>query len=284
MSIFTSRNNWIYGIAIALLVVWYIAHPGKSTTENTAWVLPEQAVNTIPVSAANTASVQQQDASQTHNNSMPVLSAAHPLDDEIKVPLESEELVRWRLERGYPDASNSYDSYDEATLNALADTGDVRASHKLAEFYGDRGELSDADREAIASLHRRAAVYGSTFAFLYLGMQQESAYTSLPQDDPKRHATAIEVLATYSVAALRGDKMPNISRGKYFVSNNNIQLTEEDERLIEVRAQEIYNNLSKHRDALALDEFDNYVPESVSDYFGEVEVIQKKLEARSMSR
>jgi hypothetical protein len=68
------------------------------------------------------------------------------------------------------------------------------------------------------------------------------------------------------------------------VANNNIQLTEEDKQLIETRAQEIYNNLSKHRDALSLDEFDNYVPESVNQYFGEVETIQKKLEKRRLSR
>jgi len=284
MSIFTSRTNRIYLIAVALLVIWYIASPGNSTTENTAWVLPELVVNANPVSTADTAPLQQQYASQTTNNSTPVVNAASPLDEEIQVPLESEELMRWRLERGYPDESNSYDSYDEATLNALAETGDVRAIHKLAELYGSRGELSDADREVVASLHREAALYGSTFAFLYLGIQQESAYTNLPQDDPKRHATAIEILATYNVAALRGDKMPNIARGKYFVANNNIQLTEEDKQLIETRAQEIYNNLSKHRDALSLDEFDNYIPESVNQYFGEVETLQKKLEKRSLNR
>lgn len=287
MLIFTSRNNRLLLGALVLLAGWYIVGSGKfsnSAAENTAMVSAESIGDKNSFPEVETVAVQQHDASQTNNNAKPVISAMNSLDEEIKIPLESEELVRWRLERGYPDESNSYDSYDEATLNALAETGDVRAIHKLAEFYGSRGELSDAEREVVASLHRRAALYGSTFAFLYLGIEKESAYTRLPQDDPKRHATAIEILATYNVAALRGDKMPNLARGKHFVSNNNIQLTEEDKQLIEARAQEIYNNLSKHRDALSLDEFDNYVPESVNQYFGEVETIQKKLEKRRLSR
>lgn len=283
MSLFSVHNPRLWFVVFVLFLAVYFIH--WSNSSNPVMVdgkLQQPAVVDIGVEHKKISEpVQLNSASTVTKKTAPILNASELMDDDIKIPIEGEELVRWRLDRGYPDESNSYDSYDEATLNALASTGDIRAIHKLAEYYASRGNLSDADREVIASLQRAAALYGSTFAFLNLGVQQESAYANLAADDPQRHSAALEILATYQVAALRGDRMPNMVRGNHFVSRNNIQLTDEDNQLIAARAQEIYNNLSKHRNALALDEFDNNVPESVNHYFGEVETIQQKLKTRA---
>lgn len=273
MSIFATRNYWFSLLILVLVFAWYLSGHDKPATAPAASVLWDEPApeSTTRNSSANLAS-----SRKTQETPEPA-STAEQTAEEIQIPFESEELVNWRLERGYPDEANAYSSYDEATLSALAESGDIRAMHTLAERLAKRENLTDTDKAVISGLHRRAALYGSTFAFLYLGMQQETEYKNLAVDDPNRHAMALEILATYNLAALRGDRMPNIARSNHFVEQNQLQLTEEDRQLIADRSQEIYNNLSKHRYALALDEFDNNVPDSVNQYFNEVEAIQQKI-------
>lgn len=282
MPMFTLRHTRLWLLALLVLAAWYFTpsnHHAESTITQQDVTQPGASLGPHAGIWENLASSQQPARTQTQSPQTPTI--IEPIDEEIKIPMESEELVRWRLDRGYPDDSNPYDSYDETTLKALVDAGDIRAMHTLANIYAQAGNLSDSDREAIADLYRKAALYGSTFAFLHLGVQQESAYANLSTDDPKRHATALEILATYNVAALRGDRMPNIARGNHFVEQNNIQLSEEDRQYIDSRSHEIYTNLSKHRYALALDEFDNEVPDAVQQYFSDVESIQKKIKLKS---
>lgn len=281
MSMFTARINGFLLLALVVLLGWYLLGIRESTNtdENEGMqhsVIEDNLNAKHPEPATNPNSVEKKVV-------QPIATAQQTYAD-IEVPVESEELIEWRLERGYPDENNSYNGYDEVTLNTLADSGDIRAMHKLAEHYASRDNLSDADKAVISDIYREAAVYGSTFALLYLGVQQESAYANLSADDPKRHETAIEILSTYNLAALRGDKMPNISRASYFLSQNNIQLSDEDKQTIQSRSQEIYNNLARHRYALSLDEFDNSVPESVSQYFSEVEAVQEKVKQRQSEK
>lgn len=271
MSIFTARNGLL--LILMLVFAWYLLgrdKPGITPTALVVWdePAPESATKNSPANLASSRKAQEIPESS---------STAEQTAEGIQIPFESEELVNWRLERGYPDEVNAYGSYDEATLSALAESGDIRAIHTLAERLANRGNLTDTDKAVISGLYRRAALYGSTYAFLYLGIQQETDYKNLPVDHPNRHAMALEILATYNLAALRGDRMPNIARSNHFVEQNQLQLTEEDKQIIVDRSQEIYNNLSKHRYALALDEFDNSVPDSVNQYFNEVEAIQQKL-------
>lgn len=279
MTMFSSRNNGILLFTLVIVLGWYllaIKQPADT----------QVAEENMEFSAVDHSGADEHEAVTVASNLnettvvQPAAKAEQTVED-IQVPIESEELIEWRLERGYPDEANSYDNYDEATLNTLADSGDVRAMHTLAEQYARRGNLSDEDKKAVADIYRAAALHGSTFAFLHLGIQQEATFGNLSADDPKRHETAIEILATYNVAALRGDKMPNIARGNHFVAQNNIQLTEEDKQQIQSRSQDIYNNLARHRYALSLEEFDNSVPESVSQYFSEVEAVQEKVKQRA---
>jgi hypothetical protein len=277
MSIFTTRNNGFLLLALVVLLGWYLLGFKESADTSDKNMEVAKVENSSEMSntvtpAASTSSVEKKTVKPTVN--------AEQVYDDIRVPEETEELISWREERGYPDDANSYDGYDEGTLNSLADSGDIRAIHKLAEHYANLENPSDADKAVVSALYRDAALHGSTFAFLHLGIQQETAYANLSADDSRRHETAIEILATYNVAALRGDKMPNIARGKSFVAQNNIQLTDEDKQLIQTRSQDIYNNLARHRYALSLEEFDNEVPESVAQYFSEVEAVQEKVNQR----
>ena len=277
MSIFTARNHWLLLLILVSVFVWYLLGRDKPATAPTTSAVWDEPVpeNATKNSTANL--VSNREAQETLEPS----ATAEQTLEEIQIPFESQELVNWRLERGYPDEANPYGSYDEVTLSALAESGDIRAIHTLAERLASRENLTDTDRAVISGLYRRAALYGSTFAFLQLGIQQEADYKNLPVDDPNRHAMALEILATYNLAALRGDRMANIARSNYFIEQNQIQLTEEDKQIIAERSQEIYNNLSKHRYALALDEFDNSVPDSVTQYFNEVEAIQQKLKDKA---
>ena len=273
MSIFTARQHWLLMLILLLVLGWYWLERDKP-----APILVIEQDEPALVSMTTQSPVTSSASSRMIQTVVekPLIVPEQALE-EIQIPFESEELVDWRLERGYPDEINAYGSYDEATLSALAESGDIRAIHTLAERLASRQNLTDTDKAVISGLYRRAVLYGSTFALLHLGVQQETDYKNLPVDDPNRHALALEILATYNLAALRGDRMPNIARGNHFVEQYNIQLTDEDKQLIANRSQEIYTNLSKHRYALALDEFDNSDPDSVVQYFNEVEAIQQKL-------
>lgn len=198
----------------------------------------------------------------------------------VRVPVESDELIRWRLERGYPDESGIYEGYSEATLKTLADGGDIRALQTLADLYAANGDQSPEHQAMIGDLYRKAAVYGSTFAFVQLGRQKEAAFAALALDDPRRSATAREVLATYRAAALRGDKMPDLARARYFISHNQLQLSAEDQAAISQRAQEIYDHLTRQRYAQGLRDFDNATPAAVDSYLLGVESVLAQVEVR----
>ena len=186
-------------------------------------------------------------------------------------PADRAELAKWEMGRGYKDKSNGYESYDEATLKKLVDAGDIQAMHRLAEIYRDDDHIMEFGFEAAKDLYTKAAIYGSTEAFSRLGsIDWTLVYDKLKGDDPMRHQAALEILATYNVAALRGDQWPNLAAADTFKSINKIKLSVEDEAFIESRAKEIYAELQGKRYELGLGEFDNSVPDSVRRFFDEL--------------
>ncbi|MEM9058010.1 MAG: hypothetical protein AAGD86_11060, partial [Pseudomonadota bacterium] len=104
------------------------------------------------------------------------------------------DYARWAATRGYPQPDESgnlmlpqpYDQYDEETLRALADTGDMWAQQFLAD------KLAQSRPADAIELYRQAAVNGSVYAMsemaqLYKRIANKNADTRFKDD-----ATALD--------------------------------------------------------------------------------------------
>lgn len=164
-----------------------------------------------------------------------------------------------------------YEGYSIETLESLADEGDIRAMHNLADRYArlyiDKGE-GDAGLALKNKTLERAAVYGSTKALMQLGVAASSG--SLDSKKEGRELL-LEPLAYFEVAAIRGDRLAKSKLSHVVTEQEQIELTSEDIGYIEARAEEIYQDLQKKRTELGLGEFDNDVPESVKRYFDRIQ-------------
>ena len=184
---------------------------------------------------------------------------------------EAAEIKQWYRDRGKFFASQDveYKNYDELTLKKLADSGDIRALHALADLYIDDEHfgLEGYGLEATNDLFWKAAVYGSTEALnrLALNMQVVKYSNDGPELENRKHA--LEILSLYNVAALRGDELPNIANASDFKFLNHINLSDDENNFIERRSWDIYNHLLQRRVELGLGNFDNSQPESVKKYF-----------------
>lgn len=205
-----------------------------------------------------------------------------PVQDKAKVlsvygtSQEEAEVKNWCSARGAKCALEQqdekiYESYDIATLESLSNSGDVRAMTHLAERYAkdfiDKGE-PDKGFELRNQLYFKAASYGSTDALLKLGL---AANTGTFKSQFQGRELALEALAYYEVAAMRGDRFGKVLLGNLPVRENELVLTDADYAYIETRAEEIYQGLQRKRHELELGEFDNEVPESVKRYFDRIQ-------------
>ncbi|MEN0039381.1 MAG: hypothetical protein AAGC78_20065 [Cellvibrio sp.] len=189
---------------------------------------------------------------------------------------EEAEVKKWCSARGAKCALEQkdekiYEAYDVATLESLSNNGDIRAMHHLAERYArtyiDKGD-SDKGFELRNQLYVKAAIYGSTDALLRLGF---AAYTGMLKSSLQGRELALESLAYYEVAAIRGDRFGKVLMSDLPVKENELVLTDADHAYIETRAEEIYQDLQRKRHDLGLGEFDNEIPESVKRYFDRIQ-------------
>lgn len=182
-------------------------------------------------------------------------------DSLAGTPAQEEVLFKWRQERGYLNMDlqkkAEYEKYDLTTLKIMVDSGDVLAQAQLAEhYYGD-----DHKREIT-----KAMAMGSTSAVMRRGATLESEYERA-NNEKQRQEALIELLGLYEMGALRGDPYNQIVTQDWFIREHAIQLTEQDKIAIKQRGKEIYNKVQQQRFELGLDEFDNTVPQAVSNYY-----------------
>lgn len=205
--------------------------------------------------------------------------AANQPDKMLSVYGTAKEEVlvkKWCIERAAIcglDQKNEkvYESYDTGTLETLANNGDVRAMLQLARRYAEEFiAKGDADKglELRNELYFKAAVYGSTGALLQLGL---AANTGSLKSSKKGRELALEPLAYYEVAAMRGDRLAKSRLSDLSIKENDLILNDADYAYIETRAEEIYQDLQRQRHDLGLGEFDNEIPEPVVRYFDRIQ-------------
>lgn len=213
---------------------------------------------------------------KAHQNILPAAAVQLGLGERLAVttpewptvagsPQNAAEVNDWFGARGYDfgkGSNNEYASYDIDTLEKLAQAGDVRAMKYWGKaVYGTVGGFEKAKASYI-----NAAIHGSTDAINAVGLAMESSLYSNAKLAEEKNIAALEILAWYNAAALRGDRLPAIIGSKDFIKINKLDLSEEDQQKIQTRSKEIYDDLVQKRRALGLDEFDNSVPDSVNRY------------------
>ena len=131
----------------------------------------------------------------------------------------------------------------------------------LAERYGLKGNLKARNTALV-----NAVILGSTYVFFDLISNHEAQYNKNKDADyRKRHA--IETLAIYRTASLRGDESFEIIFARQFIEKHNIQITEDDRQKIKKKAEKIYADLQKARHNVGLGDFDNSAPPEVIKIF-----------------
>jgi hypothetical protein len=185
-------------------------------------------------------------------------------------PEEEADAVAWLAAHGERRSSNNeYAGYDIETLKTLVKNGDLQAVDALGNAY-----LMSFGRDAADQFYMDMAARGLTHIFHSIGLNVSVFDYKNAQTTEEKSAAAIEVLALYNVAKLRGDRWINITMANSFVRMNNIQLSTDDKQKIELRSQEIYNQLQAKRTELGLGDFDNSVPQAVNKYFDRFEYLQ----------
>lgn len=193
--------------------------------------------------------------------------AAAQLTNEEKLEAEA-----WFSKKGQVGKVNSeYLAYSAETLEKLVKNGDVDAIVPLGFEY-----LRRSGPEAAYQFYLEMAARGYTHVFSQIGNLEASYKYEKASSAEEQSLAAMEVLAAYNVAKLRGDRWPNIADASFFVRRNKIELSEQDKRKIEVRSQEIYDQVQQKRVELGLGQFDNSVPESVKKYFDYLESVTSK--------
>lgn len=182
-------------------------------------------------------------------------------------PAGYEHVEKWRESRGYFSDTDfqMYENYGIETVEQLAMDGDIKALRTLVRMYLTKGES-----ELIMSTLRETAMRGSSEALILVGMIEESSRDSyefkVPDGDVHYKKKMLESLAIFKAASMRGDREVDV---RITEARSKVTLTPDDDRYIEQRGTEIYNEMQEKRNALGLGPFDNSVPSQVNDYYND---------------
>ena len=248
---------------IAVVVIWKFNRSVVNDTEATYSAVPN-----ITETAALVDSQTSVQADASSSVSAPALSK--PLTREIQTlagtPSEAAEVQEWFVKHGRTPDNDDYASYDQATLEKLAINGDIRAMHTLAKVYlkPELLMLPEYGFEGARLQLWNAAVHGSTQAFSDLAINTEVRLINLEEDPVAQRKGALEILALYKVAEIRGDRWLTLSQTRI---EQKFAPSTGEQQYVENRAQQIYNQLQDDRRAKGLGDFNNSVPDTVKRFF-----------------
>lgn len=174
------------------------------------------------------------------------------------------QVSEFRKQRGYSlkSENSDYNNYDIATLESLSDSGDFVATQILAQKYHELNRRKEA-----YETYAKSAIYGSTSALRSLAtFHQSQYYMSSSIDETQQIEAALDVLAFFQAAVIRGDTEALVD-AKAFIDVNEMQLSESDRQEVYSRGKRIYNILSEVRASMGLGEFDNSIPDSLKGYY-----------------
>ena len=257
---YKATSNWFY-VVVAVLVsgyFYYTALYQSAPVDEFAGSIPTN--NAMILFQPSDAPVQMGRQRQTipadQTPLFPVNSAEH------------HESKQWFYDHGYYSNEDLavYETYDDKTLMSLCSMGDVVALEVLAGKYIQHGKSEKAIpfiRESIAR--------GSTGALARLAIFTLPDYTN-EYDPVARKRAIIETFALYRVAGLRGDI--HIAKTGLRIQERELEkiygaldFTEKDYQLIDIRAQELYDQFQEERWRLGLGDFENNRSAYFEEYY-----------------
>ncbi|WP_237060333.1 hypothetical protein [Microbulbifer sediminum] len=161
---------------------------------------------------------------------------------------------QWRRKRGYfsEEELGPYMSYDRKTLWKLANQGDLIALDLWAETLDREGYEEEAIETRLLS-----AAYGATEPLTEMVSIFRTNLWSNDLNEDDRVVNLKSMLVYSEVAAMRGDP-EGILVSLHELHRSGISLSESEKRNISSSAKEIYDSLTKQREAIGLPSFDNY--------------------------
>lgn len=193
-------------------------------------------------------------------------------------PEDEAEYAQWARQRGFVDErATGYQYYDRATLEAMADSGDMYAQQQLGFEAIRNNEFLRAE-----VLLRRAATRGSVYAMDLLAFNATSrALEAGNAEEPEQAKQRLmEAWAWSELSNRRGfDKMLWAGTRETNIEHNmdqlGVELSEEDRAHISAMADEWYDSLEQERDTLNLEPFDNSVPALLTKFQRALELRRK---------
>jgi hypothetical protein len=183
--------------------------------------------------------------------------------------IDAKELISWMDQSGMfgLDELKDYAHYDEKTLTAFAENGDLKAAKLLGEKY-----LSVGNYEKATYYYKLGAVYGSIASISSLATITSSITSLTPEAEAR--IMAVETLAYRTVMGVRGDKWNSKQRIESFYRDYEhfigtpLVLTSDEQNVLNARATEIYEDLLQRRRDRGLNAFDNEPPTGVHNIYG----------------
>ncbi|ACE84269.1 hypothetical protein CJA_3097 [Cellvibrio japonicus Ueda107] len=169
-------------------------------------------------------------------------------------------------------SQSDYAMYDEATLERMADSGDVSAMKALWVKYLKSDDVNDVEK--MRQLVTKAIVYGDRDMFQHMPeLSSLSDRFTNPEASPEqKHNAMIDLLAYHEFMGMRGNLSEKYSGQEvFFIVHSTpeapIKLTAADKAAILARAREIYANYEGERMKLGLGPFDNSVPDGLKKLY-----------------
>lgn len=249
------QKIWLMIILLVLLGAAFISYQNDSERN----VVPSSA---LPDPFLTTTASRSSDGKTIDVKKFSSVASAQSVD-EVELDAAAGEVInRWKFDRGYlpNDASkiDEYDRFDVKTLKIMSDNGDILAQTELISRSSGEEEKREIDK---------ALAMGSTAAIINAGVAFRNEY-KLAESDEQRHEALLNRLALYEFGALRGDRYHQID-AEYSLLRN-IQISDEDRRIISERGKALYENLQLQRTELGLGNFDNSVPPEVKKFHDEL--------------
>lgn len=142
----------------------------------------------------------------------------------------------------------------------MGDQGDLKALDLLAWKYL---KLNDTENQIKA--HRKAAIFGSTYALKRLGSLNSKLSDKYETTEGRAKQLARIELAYYQTALIRGDT-EFLFMAQSYIANPGIELDDADKNFIQKKGVEIYEELKKGRKEIGLSGFEP-MPLTVKKYY-----------------
>lgn len=183
---------------------------------------------------------------------------------------ETKEIKEWFSSKGYFTTEDSavYESYSDETLKSLGKQGDLLALDLLISKAVKAG-----NEKAAKQYITIAAVYGSTTPLGSLAFFTFPGHSN-NLTEAGRRISALETLAVTKVIEIRGDRsLAKSTHTSLFNSykriySSDLVISDDEQKYVDSRAQEIYDQLQKIRHEVGLGDFDNTEPTSIKKVFG----------------